>query len=249
MIPFVTPMLISSGGTPTPTPTPTPSSDTSVTTTAVGNLGAGRCVGVMVFRGVDNTTPMDVAATTAVGGNTGQADPPAITPSTSGAVIVAIGAGVDSTNGAAFTSSDLSNFQSPTATGGTYNGTVGMGSHAWSGSGSFDPAQFGGGYTGTSAAWAAATLALRPSGSISYVGGTMAKNNNSNSAQTVSLTSLTGGSDSAPAVGDIIIVVIGQYGTVDYNLGISTSGYTEICDLYGNDAIDCNLSVNYKIAA
>lgn len=121
---------------------------------------------VQVWRGVDPITPLDVALTTATGGNSGHPNPPAITPSTLGAVIV-VCAGACSLNGGATLSqsgSELSNF---IAVYGDNNDatnndvTVAMGSKAWDGSGAFDPVALVGNTSG-SIAWAAATLALRP---------------------------------------------------------------------------------------
>lgn len=45
---------------------------------------------------------------------------------------------------------------------------------------------------------------------------------------------------------DVILAICAHANTVDVNLGVATSGYTEVADLYGNDAYDINLSVSYK---
>lgn len=135
--------------------------DTSVTVSGTGSIANAGAVIIHVFRGVDPTTPLDVSAVPAVASNSARANPPAITPTTQGAWIVAGGAGahVDGTD--TFTSSDLSNFRTAGADD-TYDVTVGAGTAEWS-SGSFDPAQFGfSGTDGTANSWAAYTLALRP---------------------------------------------------------------------------------------
>lgn len=132
------------------------SADASVTfgpTGASGNGGAGI---VYVWRGVHATTPLDVTPTTATGTTGGGPNPPAITPVTPGAVVIAAGAG------AAFTaptlaSSDLSGVYTMKQAD-SNDPTVLVGYKNWD-SGSFDPAAFTG-YTGNG--WAALTLALRP---------------------------------------------------------------------------------------
>lgn len=81
--------------------------------------------------------------------------------------------------------------------------------------------------------------------SLSYVGGKAAAI--SVNGATISLTDLTGGISSSPSEGDIVIVCYGVGSGVDKDLSISSSGYTEIVELYSNDARDSNLSVNWKI--
>lgn len=135
-----------------------PTPDTSFVVPSSGANFNGLTVAVQVWRGVDPARPLDVLSTSASGINTGQPNPPAITPSTSGAIIIA--AGGNGGNGGVFTSSDLSNFITAFVFN-SQSSTIGMGSYAWS-SGAFDPAQFGGGTTSVAASWGAATLALRP---------------------------------------------------------------------------------------
>lgn len=135
------------------------SPDTSI---AFGStLGGDAAWGAMVFHGQDST-PIDVSVVTAVGVNSDvtNANPGAITPVTRGSVIVAIGGGCSNAAITAFTSSDLSNFIHAERSGGV-KAQVGAGSAVWSGSGSFDPAAFGGGNSDTSSDWAAITLAIR----------------------------------------------------------------------------------------
>ena len=45
---------------------------------------------------------------------------------------------------------------------------------------------------------------------------------------------------------DLVIILLGMVETADYNLAITTAGYTEVADLYGNDSKDCNFGVFYK---
>jgi len=119
----------------------------------------GNAAAVHVWRGVNQTTPFDVAETTATGINTSRANPPAITPTTSGAIIIACGAGIAGT-GVNYTSSDLSNFVAFLSNT-SLDSEVGIGSYVWV-SGAFNPAQFTSGGTGVTDFWCAVTLALRP---------------------------------------------------------------------------------------
>lgn len=138
------------------------SPDTSVSINNAGNTQFATAIDIHVYRGVNTTTPFDVTTTTATGTDTGQPNPPAITPSTAGAWILAAG-GASSGSGSSFTSSDLSAFDGGIQSD-TYPAFVGAGHYTSWTSGSFNPAAWGGGSTSTSASWAAATMALRPSG-------------------------------------------------------------------------------------
>ena len=136
------------------------SPDTTVQVTGTGDAAEAGAVAIHVWRGVDLSTPFDVAETTATGTGTDRPDPASITPTTSGAIIIACGCGANLT-GSAFTSSDLSNFVTA-ASSDDNDATIGMGSIAWT-SGAVDAAQFGGnGGAQANRSWAAVTLALRP---------------------------------------------------------------------------------------
>ncbi len=115
-----------------------------------------------VWRGVNTTTPMDVAHVVAAATTTGRPDPGAITPVTAGAVITVVGGSSnDNGTGTLFTSSDLTNFASLGNVQSARSGSVGAGYKAWT-SGAFNAAQWGGGSTdGTDSAIAVA-IALRP---------------------------------------------------------------------------------------
>lgn len=122
------------------------------------NAGA---VAIQVWRGVDTTTPLDVTRTTSTNTSSVLANPPAITPITSGAIIVSGGAGAHNVGAETFASSDLTSFQT---VGGadTNDVTIGLGYHAWTYD-SFDPTQFTfSGTDSTSFSSASVTLALRP---------------------------------------------------------------------------------------
>lgn len=115
---------------------------------------------IQVFSGVDSSTPLDVVAQYANGVNTGLPNPAAITPSTSGAWIVAMGNGAEAT-GATYTTSDLTNFLTSNGSD-NVDSMIGAGYYSSWTSGSFDPATFGGGTTSIFASWVATTIALRP---------------------------------------------------------------------------------------
>lgn len=141
--------------------------DTATTFGPTGTTNAKGTMSVYVFRNVNTTTPLDVAATTATAINTRIANPPSITPITSGAFIVAIGVGgVGQT--ATYSSSDLINFFTAVPAGlstfFTPGGTVlGIGHKADWVSGAFDPAAFTLSIAdSTSVGFCAVTIALRP---------------------------------------------------------------------------------------
>lgn len=80
---------------------------------------------------------------------------------------------------------------------------------------------------------------------LQYVGGASATG--TGATYNVSLTGLTGGIGSSATSGDLVIVVTGWASAADGNPAVTTAGYTEVYDLYGNDTRDANLSVNWKI--
>jgi hypothetical protein len=69
--------------------------DTSITVTGNANGTDAQAVAVLVFKGVDTSTPLDVTSTVTLTTNTVLADPPSITSSSSnkGAILLGIGAG------------------------------------------------------------------------------------------------------------------------------------------------------------
>lgn len=146
--------------------------DASVDIPPTGNIQWAGSYAIQVFSGVDQTTPLDVTSVYATGTGTARANPGAITPSTAGAWIVAMGNGADPT-GATYTSSDLAGFLSSVGND-NIDSMIGAGYYdSWS-SGSFDAAQFGGGTTNATDSWCATTLVLRPASTVaSGVRGTM----------------------------------------------------------------------------
>ena len=120
-----------------------------------------------VFRGVSLSSPIDVAIQTATGIDNYVPDPPSITPITSGAFLVAIGAGsgitADATGSAP---AGYTNLIANSIAGGVDALFIAVASKLWAG-GADNPSTFTG-YdmniaTPTASSWAAATLALRPS--------------------------------------------------------------------------------------
>jgi hypothetical protein len=134
--------------------------DTSLVTNGTGVTTNSMTCCVHVWRGFNSSNIFDVTTTTATGANTNRPTPPAITPTTSGSVIVCLatsGGGGDQT----LTNTDLSNFRNISRSD-TYNGRSGIGSYAWS-SGTFTPAKWSTSVSEVNtAAWCAVTLALRP---------------------------------------------------------------------------------------
>lgn len=80
--------------------------------------------------------------------------------------------------------------------------------------------------------------------SIQYVGGYEQGFLGTTSDVTISLTSLTGGLATQPAVGDFVIIYFGTASTVDRDLVVS--GYTEVVELYSNSTFDTNFVIAWK---
>lgn len=117
-------------------------------------------VNVLQYRGVDTTTPLDVTSVSTGSINSDLANPPSITPVTSGAKIVACYGG-SRQNSASWTApANMSNFNELEV---TSLATIATADADWT-SGTFDPDPVTGGDGNTRNSWAAATLALRPSG-------------------------------------------------------------------------------------
>ena len=137
--------------------------DTSVTVSGSNSTASGGATVVMVWRGVNVTTPIDVTSTTATALNGSRANSPLITPITDGAVILACGLGTgDSTPTVAVTGpSNMTGFVQVAGTGSTQSARAGMAYFTGWTSGSFTPNAWTGGESTTSDSWAAATVVLR----------------------------------------------------------------------------------------
>lgn len=141
----------------------TPETQFVLTETVSGGTGniadAGR-YSVLVFRNIDTSTPLDVAAVLSSSTTTRIVNPPSITPSTAGAYIAVVGCAAGGTGGT-FTSSDLTDFRAGT-TADTNDAFNGGGYNQWS-SGAFDAAAWGGGGTDVAGnSYACYAIALRP---------------------------------------------------------------------------------------
>ena len=156
-----------------------PTPDSAVDISATGATADPGAVAIHVWRGVDAATSLDVTSTTSTGLDSWVPNPPSITPVTSGAVVIAVGAGAGGSGTTVIgdlSSSELSNFQTVSYVLSTRSIGIGVGSIAWS-SGALDPAAFAvSGNNSVSNSSAAVTLALRPAaesgggGSISASG-------------------------------------------------------------------------------
>jgi hypothetical protein len=129
-----------------------------------------------VYRGVDTTTPLDVAVATVTSNvaasDSSKPNPATITPVTTGAMVASIGGAAhnDSTTFPAYTSPDAGDFRvvyNQTGTGGRVP-VVGGGYHAWT-SGAVNPVQWDSTRASSDDSWAAVTYALRPQ-TVSYTG-------------------------------------------------------------------------------
>ena len=91
-------------------------------------------------------------------------------------------------------------------------------------------------------------MGANAAGGLEFVGG-VALGSNSTGIQSPSfdLTGLTGGIASSPASGDIVICAVGFENGTDLNITCTTSGYTEVADLYQNASLDAQLGVYYKV--
>jgi hypothetical protein len=135
--------------------------DTSVTFGPTGNAADAGTMAVYVFRGVNPTTPLDVAVTTSTATGTSIPNPPSITPTTTGAYVVCVGASAHTQGVQTFTSSDLTDFLT-VGSDDTTDSSLGIGHFVWT-SGSFNAAQFG--FTtsdGAGRTYASMSIALRP---------------------------------------------------------------------------------------
>jgi len=138
--------------------------DSSVTCNGSGSSFNGAVGIAYVLRGVDQATPLDVTSTTATGIDSGVPDAPSITPTTSGAWVIAIGGSVANTSDTAVTppsgySNAVYQFSDP-----NLGVAVAIASKAWTG-GAEDPGAWTNWTTATSESWCAVTMAIRPAAS------------------------------------------------------------------------------------
>jgi hypothetical protein len=140
------------------------SPDTSLTVGAGGSASYGNATVVHVWRGVDALSPMDVTVPAgATGTNASRPNPPSITPTTAGAVVVTVGGATGATAQTAMTApSGYQNTRTAVGDGSTGDFEAVIASwNLWT-SGAHDAAAWTGGTTSTSDSWTAVSLALRP---------------------------------------------------------------------------------------
>lgn len=124
------------------------------------NSGIG---GVIVLRGVDPTTPLDVAVVTATGTDGNLSDPAAITPVTAGAWIIGIYAGSNNSTATNPTGpANMTNFAFDNGQGSTTGLQLGVATKTDWTSGAFDPDAWTGTDNEATTSWCAVTLAIRP---------------------------------------------------------------------------------------
>ena len=180
--------------------------DTSVQVSGTLDTADAGAVVVHVFRGVDETSPLDVTSITATGTDSVLCNPGAITPTTAGAWIIAGGAGAHIGGTEIYSSSDLTSFRTVGAND-TYDVTVGAGLKTDWTSGPFDPAAFTwSDSSATSYSWAAYTIALRPAPDVVDVDVPVTGVASTGEVGTVTVT----GSGLAPATG---VASTGEVGT------------------------------------
>lgn len=138
---------------------------------------------ILVYRGVNQTTQIDVTTTTATDINTDRANAPSITPSTVNSKIVTFLGGAQVSSTAWTASGNVNNFvqQAAANSNGTLPdrwGRIATGDSPWT-SGAFDPDVVGGGNNNAQESWAAVTLALRPQPAEQTLTPTLFSNTNS----------------------------------------------------------------------
>lgn len=188
------------------------SPDANVSIPASNATTAGVAYAIYVFRGVDTANPLDVTSVTAGNINTGVANAAAITPSTSGAWIMAVGAAAVAA-GAVFTnpagmSGTTNHFRSATITSTTNDANIGVALKTDWAAGAFDPAVFGGSTSTNTGSWAAVTIVLRPlvasgtaTGSVALAGST---------AGTVAIAASASGSVELSGGGTASVAILAQ---------------------------------------
>lgn len=146
--------------------------DTSIVLTGPGGSVNGHIGVAVALRGVDTSTPLDISVATVTGTGTSCPDPGSVTPLTSGAWIVVVGAGAAAT-GAAFTnpgdlSSTTNHFRSANH---VENNDIAIGfglKTDWT-SGAFDGSAWTGGNVAAGNSWAAVVLVIKPAATVPSV--------------------------------------------------------------------------------
>lgn len=137
--------------------------DASTTFGPSGSSTAGAATAVLVFEGINSTTPLDVTATTATGIGSGYPNPAAISPITSGCYLVGIGSFTEGTGSASLTNNGQYDQFFYQEGGDDDDSHLGIGYRSNLSIGSFDPAVFTGTGSNSNGSWGAITIALRSS--------------------------------------------------------------------------------------
>lgn len=217
--------------------------DTQVTVSATGATADAGAVAIQVWRYVDSsvTSPLDVAVVTATAANSVLCNPPAITPVTAGAMIIAGGAGAHAGGTfATYNSSDLRNFITR-ASNSTNDVTVGMGSREGQANTAFNPAAFTINVAdNVQYSWAAVTLALTPQlygkGPATFIAS--AQTQNSTAGDLLVINKPTGTQQN-----DLMVAVMAS----NVNKSITwtgDTGWTEVAD----QGASATLRIAYKVA-
>lgn len=82
---------------------------------------------------------------------------------------------------------------------------------------------------------------------LSYVGGSVQAFAGTTSTFSVSLTGLTGGSNTSPQTGDVVILVFSTGSSAGALLTYRISGYTQIGSYFADDTYDTNLQIGYAV--
>ncbi len=226
----------------------TSSIDTAVTIEGYGNASAGVAGIARAFRGVATVAdggPFDAATTTATGTGGALADPPSITHTTEGAVIVIVAAAAQATS-SPFAITAQSMYKENLSTvnvAETFDPSLGL-THApplAAAGGATDLPAFTNANSAATNSWAACTIALQPALplGIYLIGGMVdAIGSGADLALTLPTNLLEG---------DLVIVVGGCGSTTgDHTMTMDTADYTTVADLFANDTIDTNMGVFYK---
>jgi hypothetical protein len=218
--------------------------ETEVVLTATGLTGRGAAVAVYVLRGATDQYSNFFNIVTASGINSVLCDPPAITPTNPGSVILAGGVGAHTRGVATFSSSNLTSFISAGVNATGVDATIGLGYVDWT-SGEFNPAAFTfSAADSTTFSWAAATMAVSPDkGPTTQIGPfPLASAYRLNTSDG---TNLNVGKPAGTQEGDFMIAVLASDETQNPSTTwTNASGWTELVDLGSPPS----LLVAYKIA-
>ena len=91
---------------------------------------------------------------------------------------------------------------------------------------------------------AGAAVVLTPP---SFVGGKSVGIPGRTSGLTISLTDLTGGLDTQPSAGDVVIVAYVVSTTGQKQIGTTTAGYRRLAMARGDDTCDTNMEIEWKV--